>query len=372
MSVIPDRITIKRRRDEDPVDALYLPGKRHRSDLCWRRIMGGDTLPLTLAEIHDNTTIWSSIEATSEAKSLEQALSTSNVSFFTTNDAKRHSDRAEAQNVGRKRVTPSFHLAKITRQPSYSLQSPHSGVRKSKKHQERKLSVSQTRAGPTRRDGGVQSQVDDHDARENKTPIIDADQTRPRKRPNICAAEHSRKLATQENYERKLAQKPPDARSISKRLDLASEELALQLNAVALQEVGNQTKKPQVISNISKPKFQPKQPPSRQHPERTASREAFNPADIAVDSAAATIDDYTYDMYLKSDFLPDSKMSCDAVTPDPSTELPLQNFGYLIDENAEDFYGNDYPEDELSSNEGSSQGAYEVGSQNSDWSEECV
>lgn len=292
--------------------------------------MGGDTLPLTLAEIHDNTTIWSSIEATSEAKSLEQALSTSNVSFFTTNDAKRHSDRAEAQNVGRKRVTPSFHLAKITRQPSYSLQSPHSGVRKSKKHQERKLSVSQTRAGPTRRDGGVQSQVDDHDARENKTPIIDADQTRPRKRPNICAAEHSRKLATQENYERKLAQKPPDARSISKRLDLASEELALQLNAVALQEVGNQTKKPQVISNISKPKFQPKQPPSRQHPERTASREAFNPADIAVDSAAATIDDYTYDMYLKSDFLPDSKMSCDAVTPDPSTELPLQNFGYLV------------------------------------------
>ena len=192
------------------------------------------------------------------------------------------------------------------------------------------MSVFQVRVGPTYRDGGVQSLLDDHDTRENKGPIIDADQTRPRKRPNVGAAEQARKLATQENYERKLAQKPPDARSVSKRLELASEELALQLNAVALQELGNQTKKPQVISTISKPKFQPKPPPSREHPERTACREAFDPADIAVDSAAAMIDDYTYDMYLKSDSQSNSKTSCDAVTPDPSTELPLQTFGYLI------------------------------------------
>ena len=287
-------------------------------------------MPLTLAEIHNKSTIWSSVETASEAKSLEQAVSTSNVSFFTTNDAQRYSDRAEAQDVGRKRMTPNFHLAKIVRQSSYPLRTPHSGVRKSKKHQGRKSSVSQARAGPTRRDDGVQSLVDDHNTRENKIPIVDADQTRPRKRPNVGAAEQARKLATQENYERKLAQKPPDARSISKRLDLASEELALQLNAVALQELGNQTKKPQVVSTISKPKFQPKPPPSREYPERTASREAFNPADIAVDSAAALIDDYTYDMYLKSDLLPDSKIFCDAVAPDPSTELPLQNFGYLI------------------------------------------
>lgn len=274
---------------------------------------------------------------------MEQAVSNSikherptdpNLSSLSTHDAKMYSGQAEAQVVGRKRLNaPSFHLAKIIRQHSYSLPPSISGVRKSKKHQEKKSAVCLTRAEPTRRDGGVQSLLDassDHDTLGNKSSIIDADQMRPRKRPNVGAAEQARKLATQENYERKLTQKPPDARSLSKRLALASEELALQLNAVPLRELSNQTKKPQVISTSSNLKFQPKPPPSRERPEPTAYCEAFNPADIAADSAAERIDDYIYDMYLKTDTQPNSKLSCDAVTPDLSTEPRLQNFGYLI------------------------------------------
>jgi hypothetical protein len=146
----------------------------------------------------------------------------------------------------------------------------------------------------------------------------------------------------------------------------------------------------------SKPKlkYQPRPVPryKERHPAPVNDTEMM---DVEMTSDDA---DYVYDTYVREPILPNSPIL--ANMSDPTSHLSVGNIGYLIlppstdelwesylssspassekfnsddeDSNAEDYYGNDYPEDELDSDDERGEGAYKYrhGSDEEEWGPE--
>ena len=174
-----------------------------------------------------------------------------------------------------------FHLAKIIRDPLRSLPSLNSGVHKSKKCHQRKLPVFQASIEPVCDDARAQALLEtlrSYDSLRSESSSTNTTHLRPRKRPNVGAAEQARKMATQNNAEQQIpcqsTGQGPGVKTLLKRLDASSEHLASQLNATVLGELGNQTDKPKDISRSSRLKFRPKPPPSRMQSNQNGDTEA--------------------------------------------------------------------------------------------------
>ncbi|KAK4696066.1 hypothetical protein P7C71_g1797, partial [Lecanoromycetidae sp. Uapishka_2] len=213
---------------------------------------------------------------------------------------------------------------------------------------------------------------------------------RARKRPNATAAE--RKWRT-DNWGRPVesvanaTNAPKLAQSVnepSNQWDYKSPLLAEQLQQIALQEIQAHKKRSKDL-NASQLKTQPKPPKPRQ-PESELSAGKEN-GDYTVVDAVDSNDDsiYVFDTYIRSsvgkeDDVHNIELPV-AVVPDMNSG----SFGIIVidddqeelwetygedhesdaecdseeeDENAEDFYGNDYPEDEVESDDEFDRGAY--------------
>jgi len=179
--------------------------------------------------------------------------------------------------------------------------------------------------------------------------IIIEDNQRARKRPGPSAALHPTAAARARDVSRTRPMSEP------------SEEVVRQFeafsNMVEKAESGMPIKSP---SRTAKPKA-PKLRYRDRHPEKASALNAKNPEAMEVDN-----EEYVYDTYVREIRLPDA---------DGKMPKPQGTVGFIVireedeewwngddesdrefdtddeDENAEDYYANDYPEDELSSDD---------------------
>ncbi|KAF2634790.1 hypothetical protein P280DRAFT_485194 [Massarina eburnea CBS 473.64] len=166
---------------------------------------------------------------------------------------------------------------------------------------------------------------------------------RPRKRPGAGAAPVARAKATTTN---KPSTKAPSEDEV-KQFEKFSQEVE--------QDEVAKSKSP------TSPKFKPKVPALRYHERHPESAAALDPDAMDVD-----VDDYVYDTYIREVIIPDAQ----GKLPEPQGTV-----GVIVlkdededwwngddesdrefdtddeDENAEDYYANDYPEDEVDSDD---------------------
>lgn len=178
--------------------------------------------------------------------------------------------------------------------------------------------------------------------------IVVEETSRPRKRPGLGAALHPQATAKP----RYVGKAEP------------SEDVVRQFEKFSDQVEREESDAPKQISRPSRFNVKPKPPKLRykdRHPEKAAALDAKDSDAMEVDT-----DEYVYDTYVREIMLPDA----DGKIPEPQGTV-----GFIVineedvvwwngndesdrefdlddeDENAEDYYANDYPEDELSSDD---------------------
>ncbi|KAA6413702.1 MAG: hypothetical protein FRX48_02063 [Lasallia pustulata] len=430
MSLPPEHITIKRRRDDDPVDFLYIQKeqqhkKRRFTDFVFRRITENEghnrgTSAQALVSQRTNR----QTQRTSSGYPLPQ-VPTVRASLPGEEDQVKQHTRSTARAVENvpdpsslvqqtpesddtlpASSTPAveprrFHLTKSASSLSLRHQTPSSAIQKHKKSRRDDLAVfvekskDKSRPKTPRGNSAVSSQRQSRKTGDSMPPsaAVQLEEGRPRKRPNVSAAE--RKWRAEHSGDRTLTRAPKEVPARIGRTihdppntwDYNSIELAEQLHQVALQESGCTNGTSVAAGSVlSSPnaKIKPKAPPPRYD-----ERQPQTHVDVA-DATEAEHDveddkDYVYDTYVRQ-VAPSSKV-VPTSSMDHSEELDSGKIaGILVinqedqevwesygvddesdkdwnseeeDENAEDYYANDYPEDEVTSDDERDMGAYE-------------
>ncbi|KAL2047026.1 hypothetical protein N7G274_001044 [Stereocaulon virgatum] len=432
MALPPERITVKRRLDEDPVDALYLRKKKHRPSAVWRladkedvapahtqllrpfnptndppptvdiSILPGPKVPsvrtTTLDEDYDKSgDAISSLfqDRAQDPQSRHQAEKHLPATSF--NRPIRHSENSQRPD----RASPQlrkFHLS-TTRLPTSP---PHtsfkSSVRRNRKSQRTDLAIFEESKGKLLESAQA---LRDQEAECDRPGLkeVGDDETistiePPRKKPNATLEERKWRAETWNKPtkpSRSIAAKSKSDRKagLDSKWDLESLEFAEQLQQIALQEIQVEEQRARVKSSSRQLKPQSKPPRSRQPILRQAADTDRGDVAMADGNVPDVESNYVFDTYIR--FQPSTQPLGAGKSTEPHVD-PLQgidygNFGVIVidddddektfwetygeiqesdpdwnseeeDENAEDFYGNDYPEDEVSSDDEYGRGAY--------------
>ncbi|KAI9702598.1 MAG: hypothetical protein M1836_001078 [Candelina mexicana] len=225
-------------------------------------------------------------------------------------------------------------------------------------------------------------------------PASDQDIVPSQKRPNASATERQWRAEQWSQAKSVVASATPPGKTgasidtDSSLWDYTSLQLAEQLQEVARQESSIQTSSqvsPKKVAT-TKLKTRPKVPALRyaeRHPEKSYASKTADPMDLSSDTGDEN--DFVYDTYIRQPGKPLID-GADAYMENADPEDVFQgNVGLLVitdqdqeeweafadnddsekdwnseeeDENAEDYYGNDYPEDEVESDDEFGQGAY--------------
>ncbi|KAL6717109.1 hypothetical protein ACLMJK_005024 [Lecanora helva] len=410
MALPPERITVKRRRDEEPVEALYIQPKKFRPSGIWTRATDENDKPVFTEPVPSSPST-TGIHL-SFSNSFKEA---SSPSVRNSGHQVQHSEVRHDPVTPRKKSEPRrFHLARSSFKVSSPLSASRSNARTRSNIREKELAVF-IEAGKllnVRRD---RKEVDSTGV--PPVQIIDAKEDHAespltsRKRPNATLEERRWRAETW--------RKPTESKVLSsQRIHLASTitqpshewnhespELAAQLQQVAFEEIEGKKEHDQEGGNRRPLKIQPKPP----KPRHSAAEENVNheaEVDPMVDIMPPTDDtEYVYDTYIRCltrshdgvDLADDSMQGLEnsnvglLVIQDGEDEALWETFGEDVDsdsdqnseeedENAEDYYGNDYPEDEVDSDDELGRGAYnyrhyasdneEFGDEEPDWSDD--
>ncbi|KAM0796065.1 hypothetical protein BDR22DRAFT_893589 [Usnea florida] len=427
MAFLPlERITVKRRRDEDPVEALFIQPKKQRPSSYWKLIDDESSKftsplvssdPVKKAHINPNAfhspqipsprTILpgegppgqknadSGLSESTEAGTDPRPMIKKHQQSFEPKQARQSGQRTP--NILRSALkTRKFHLI---RSPS-PLYSPNM-VSKSTTKQNRKIRgkslavfVERTEiAGKAKGLGNVSSpssggprHLDNGEGKQM------SQLENPRKRPNATAVERKWRTENWANRRKSnetnenLIRRAENVNEPSNQWNYESIRLAEQLQEVALAEIQTSEEGAKRPSGVRKLKVKPKSPKPRQsRTEKLADEDSekdVTPGIVDIDDDG----DYVLDTYVRS-----SPQHLEVPEPAESYHDLLNstdhgNIGILViedeeeealwqafaedqesdlegnseeeDENAEDYYGNDYPEDEVSSDDEFGRGAY--------------
>ncbi|KAL8952881.1 MAG: hypothetical protein Q9222_001239 [Ikaeria aurantiellina] len=389
MTLAPERITVKRRRDEEPVDALYIPPKKLRTALVWNRV------PHDQANTHSaykdprvpviKTTSSSADNASTQAKQLlyiqDEVTNdkTENVPGHT-QDAVHTltATRTAGENAYERPAlgTRTFRLTRPTT-PISSRATLHGGIRKPRKKQTKAFAVFVEQ--PRERRASQQSRAyDSAKVPEQKKTKGHLEATNPvsspRKRPLASSAERDWRAHT---WKKPPELPRPDAQpkpTVQVSDQDASTALAQKMQQFALEEtqlevavVGRHTQDQSTI--------RPKPPKPRTAKTNIDGPQCpSNANQDTVDTSNEKYIEYVVDVYIRQGSISQSAsnepqtLGLEMVDPARVGMLVIeegedQEIWELYreeecsddeswnseeeDENAEDYYGNDYPEDEL-------------------------
>lgn len=412
MAAPPERITVKRRRDEEPVDALYIPPQKQRRTIIWNRVPVdpspheihsnsfsaiGDQAQVpvvrtTLPEEDDASLLSISpapfsheVVATAAGRLNDDSRGVEN----SINIVSRRQDRHQIRSVKEHR---KFHLTRTStssRTPSVL----NGGIQKTKKTQKRKLAVFVERpkvASKFSHPGTniASSSKEQSEPGKNKPPPS-VEYSTPRKRPLASSAE--RNWRTQ-NWEQPRKSNSKMTTAVAKMHEndtmTNSIELTLQLQEFALEVSGAGHQDGQITSDDPKVKIRPKPPKLRPTKDDLATTgQDRNPSENSTDQSGfdEDSDNFVFDVYVRQPeqiseiTSPDFQYSAlDTANPDKVGVLVIEDEDQEMwelygddnqssdddwnseeeDENAEGFYGNDYPEDELDSDDEYNRNAY--------------
>ncbi|KAF6234530.1 hypothetical protein HO173_007155 [Letharia columbiana] len=428
MAFPPERITVKRRRDEDPVEALFIQQKKQRPSGFWKLVDDDNDTP-------QYAVLLSSSNAVKETRTTTTAFQSPRVptvrttlpseDFDESNNAiprfsKTKKPRAEASAIIDKRQLQSeitqhkqsrqkpqdilasalrarkFHLVINPSPISSPLLVPKTTAQKHRKNRRKDLAIFVERTEVIReaKKSGSVSRPSSGEPRHldyiEKKDISQLE--KPRKRPNATAAERKWRTETWAN--------PPKPNEVTENLTRTAENinepssqwnyestgLAEQLQEVALEEIRASEERAKGLSGGGKLKVKPKPPKPRQ-PRTETSADERGGDDIMLDTIKLDDDgDYVLDTYVRSSAQPFRVMEPTELHHDSLNSIDPGNIGILViedeeeealweafaedqesdpewnseeeDENAEDYYGNDYPEDEVNSDDEFGRGAY--------------
>ncbi|KAL9100165.1 MAG: hypothetical protein Q9163_004430 [Psora crenata] len=324
MVLPPERITVKRRRDEEPVDALYIQPKKYRPSAIWKRIDHGGNddakaqyllptnIQTTHPQVYSNRTTDISYDGLFKSAAGAAATNSARLRPHPSSDSETRprdqhggactkiasarfagpmseagaADKARtAANDRAVTIAPRrFHLttSDVPAYLSVRSQSP-SGIQKKKRHRRGRLPVfvEKSTRDPTsikaqRALASITREIQ-ADGDDTKMTVGSSTSPPPRKRPIITAAENSRKAATvavkraeHKNKQNEMVKTGCSIDVPSDRWNYESEELAEQLYAIALEQTESQRARIGEAGGGGQQaslKFQPKPPrkPRRGH-----------------------------------------------------------------------------------------------------------
>ncbi|KAI9780448.1 MAG: hypothetical protein M1839_006722 [Geoglossum umbratile] len=451
MALPPEKVKIKRKKDEDPVEALYIapedddenPKKRRHTEFIFRRLRaGGDahsqnrvissgrvdnrhqrpdrvpqihtTLPGEgdLLDVQDDRSLLYNLLAEERKRDIPIRNKDRPGGSTTIGLQKPEVQRPSPSNASNpgppKNLQPRrFHLSKSSPVTPFP-RSPVSGVLKRKKgalknevaifvEKERRLkrprsllnlvtAAASFQLDPVQRKeraSGISKEIVRVEDVEMSGRDITSGST-PRKRPLISTKEkqrlieQSRLVAAHQRHSPETQKTAQTIHADPKLWDYDSPHLAAELQEVVLHSINTQVQSPL--------KYKPKAPPTRLH-ERAAAGKAVgtannsNDADVTMHSSDDSDDEdaYVYDTYIREPrplapeldpnnngekvgvlvIKPEDREEWEAFADDGGDDSDKDFNSDDEDENAESFYANDYPEDEVDSEDEYNRGAYE-------------
>ncbi|KAL8738562.1 MAG: hypothetical protein Q9181_000669 [Wetmoreana brouardii] len=424
MALPPERITVKRRRDEEPVDALYVHPKKSRKTIVWNRVPSDDensgpiqSLPSAHGCGKDTQDHGSQIPTVRTTLPKEDFIALGEASCTTS----RHAITNEVSQNSVRRADKTTKLAtSVTNDRNRSPNRPPKEPRK----------FLFTRPGDSSRTPSVfNSRIAKTRKKQKKEYAVFVERTdhrkEPRRRGKYRASNHKnsnplgdhhhgptyepltlrkRPLASQAEKEwRAQTWKQPPESKVRARLDIAGAQniftaddsahepslcLAHQLQQFALEET-RAANKAHDIRKVPRAKVKPKPPrprPAREEPCTTESGQdiAQEGMDSSNDEEAAG--NFILDVYVRQNGHDGEKVlnklqtnALKTTNPDRIGMLVIEDEDQEIwelygqedqisdedwnseeeDENAEDYYGNDYPDDELDSDDEYDRDIYE-------------
>ncbi|KAL8707550.1 MAG: hypothetical protein Q9220_007442 [cf. Caloplaca sp. 1 TL-2023] len=391
MVLPPERITVKRRRDEEPVDALYIPPKKSRTALVWNRISqdqatweknctrnayqhprvpavkttpcGADKSSTLLLPVRNEVTdekIENIHDCPQSARHLGNAPETGRVCA------------SQRPTLGARR----FHLKK----PAVSAAPPatlHGGIRKPKKKQTKAFAmfVERARESKTPPQSVAYESTNVPEQRKSRGHLEATNRILPpQKRPLASSAERDWRAHTWK--------RPPEANraNLEAKTTIQDSDQGISfVLAQRMQQFALQERQSQVAFDSGQTQGQSKVRPKPPKP-RIARTDLDGPEQIsnAKQNILDTLDeegcDYVLDVYVRRNGIGQNasneleNLGLEMVDPDKVGMLVIEEgedektwelYGAEDccddetwnseeeDENAEDYYGNDYPEDEL-------------------------
>ncbi|KAL8944634.1 MAG: hypothetical protein Q9216_000331 [Gyalolechia sp. 2 TL-2023] len=404
MASPPERITVKRRRDEEPVEALYIPPQKTRKIIVWNRVSVDDSHHEANVQISRSIGEQAQVPIVKTTPSEEDvpqppSISPAHSQQNTVKDLARgpHEHAPSAGDFvntlsARQSRFPTrfgkehrkFHLA-TTHDSSRALSVLHGGIRKIKKKPKKKLAVFIERtdaAKKSSRTGTNDVTLNEGQRTPNETlSPPSAECSTPRKRPLASPAERSWRTMTWKQPLKSDAKAKPAAVEMHETdTVMKSDELALQLQQFALDVCATNNPASQVTRH---PKVKVKPKPPKPRPARDGlgttgeDRKGFRDSADLSDSSE-DIENFVYDVYVRQSerayentSVGVQQSTLEKANPDKIGVLVIESedqerwelYGNEDqssdedwnseeeDENAEGYYGNDYPEDELDSDD---------------------
>ncbi|KAI9864141.1 MAG: hypothetical protein M1813_003458 [Trichoglossum hirsutum] len=463
MSLPPEKVKIKRKKDDDPVEALYIasedddenPKKRRHTEFIFRRLQADDgirmqnrlvssgrvsgrglkpegapriheTLPgeVNSLDVQDDRSVLYKLLAEEQSKRISRDLPVRNKDPPGGSTAiglqKPEIQKPQLSSITNDPAAPPkilqprrFHLSKSSPVTPYP-RSPVSGVQKRKKgalknevaifiEKEKRtlrrprslLNLVTTAASlqldsvqGDRRVSGMSREIKSMEGTGIPDPGVTLTPA-PRKKPLISAqekrrlAEQSRLVAAHQRHHPETQKTAQSIQADPSLWDCDSPELAAELQRFVLHSINTQTQPPATKSIKCKPKAPPIRP--RDGEAAATAAAATGPSepnnddlDVAMQSSSDDEDNYVYDTYVRehcsiapkldpnSDgarvgvlvISPEDREEWEAFADDDG-ESDKDFNSDEEDENAESFYGNDYPEDELDPDDELGCAAYE-------------
>ncbi|KAL2050518.1 hypothetical protein ABVK25_009187 [Lepraria finkii] len=450
MALPPERITVKRRRDEDPVDALYIQQKKQRPSAVWRLADKEDAAPAytellppsnPAKDPHptlDSSTLPGpkvpSVKTTTHNEDSNESKDAISPLFQngppnsqTSSQAEKHPPAVsinrpvrrteKTQDFDRSSPQPRrFHLTKA----SPLVSPPHliskSSTRRSKKSRKIELAIFEESKEKLLESAQAHRNLEAKSFESGVKEVGNDEKTSaeepPRKRPSATLEERKWRA---ENWNKPIEPKHNTRTDLEsdQKVELASKwnvespEFAEQLQQIALQEIQAEEQRARVKSSHRQLETQPKPPKSRQPIMQQATD--VGSGDVAMTDSDVLDEEsnYVFDTYVRSTAQPFGTGESAELHVDPLQGIDHGSIGIVVidddeeelwetygevqesdpgwnseeeDENAEDFYGNDYPEDEVNSDDEFDRGAYnyrhsasdkeEFGEETTTWSDE--
>ncbi|KAL8841455.1 MAG: hypothetical protein Q9170_000918 [Blastenia crenularia] len=411
MTFPPERITVKRRRDEEPVDALYFPPQKSRRTVIWNRVSvdrsSNEIKHQTSAADKDRPNV-PAVRTTLPDADIAPPPSGNHFALQrqAAQDAARSANRQLQSTSGPENILSNtqacppirfpkeprkFHLARSSN-PTKNLPVLHGGIRKLKKKQKRELAVFIERTGHAQEPRHHRTNSGGSDGQRSK-PMKDVSNLSPtssntRKRPLVSDAERNwRVQSPKQSLENNPNTAPAGTETNGKLTAASSLRLAHQLQQFAMEVTGTSYEAPH---DRKQPNGKVKPKPSKTRPAKVEVDKVEGDGNIIGDimdisSVEEDPKTFIYDVYVRQaeyagehtqtglhvgalekadparigvlviedeaqetwELYGDENQSSD---DDWNSEEEDEN-GQNPAVSAEDYYGNDYPEDELDSDD---------------------
>ncbi|CAD6570478.1 MAG: hypothetical protein ASARMPREDX12_003642 [Alectoria sarmentosa] len=426
---VPERITVKRRRDEDPVEALFIQQKKQRPSGFWKLVDDDSDTPRYAVPLASPTTVKETGTTTTALPAPKVPTVRTTLPSEDFNERKNAipqfsesaSASADAFPTLEKHLLPSeitqpkqprqripdlfgsvlkarkFHLVKSLSPMSSPFLVSKTTAQKQRKIRRKDLAIFIERTEiirntkktgvVSRNSSGEIGHLDNGEKREI------SQHESPRRRPNVTAVERKWRKETWAKplepnaINGNVARTAENIDEPSNQWNYESTQLTEQLQGVVLEEIRANEERAKRFKSGGKPKVKPKPPKPRQ-PRIENLADDGSGDDIRKTTIHLDDDgDYVLDTYVRSSAQPFGVTEPTGSYQDSLQGIDHGNVGILViedgeeealweafaedpesgrewnseeeDENgSEDYYGNDYPEDEVNSDDEFGRGAY--------------